>query len=229
MTADTTEWVSQTEAVKLLAERADEISQPALSQYLKKHPEVARRDGGPGKAQLIDFASLVRSRATRRGRGPSSMPTPVQDLPIETPPVLELTPSASLPESPPPSDPAPEPAQAVDTGESSFSRDLSKRKAVADTETAEFNARSAKMRALEMEGRLIDKDLAKAAFQSAAVALLRALEDNRRRTVDDIRVARDGREADQVMRKYETSVRAAFASAVSDLALAADPVALAAQ
>lgn len=98
MTAETTEWVSQSEAVRLLAARDDEISQPALSQYLKKHPEVARQDGGPGKAQLIDFGSLVRSRATRRGRGPASMPTPVQDLPIEiAAPELELTSPGSAP------------------------------------------------------------------------------------------------------------------------------------
>lgn len=220
MTAVTIEWVSQSDAVRLLAERNDQISQPALSQYLKGHPEVQRRDQGPGKGMLIDFAGLVRSRATRRGRGPSSVPAPVHML--ETPPPVGffLTPppaSESVPPPPP------------EGREDTFSADLSKRKALADTETAEFNARSAKMRAMELEGRLIDKDLTRMAFQSAAVALLRALEDNRRRTVDDIRVARDGREADQVMRKYETTVRAAFASALSDLALAADPVALAAQ
>lgn len=220
MTAETIEWVSQSEAVRLLAERDDQISQPALSQYLKGHPEVERRDQGPGKGMLIDFGGLVRSRATRRGRGPASVPTPVHTLDVTPPVELVLTPPAAQ---------DPEPVREPEPKEATFSSELSKRKAIADTETAEFNARSAKMRALEMEGRLIDKDLTRMAFQSAGVALLRALEDNRRRTVDDIRVARDGREADQVMRKYETTVRAAFASALTDLALAADPVALAAQ
>ncbi|PHY20918.1 hypothetical protein [Caulobacter sp. BP25] len=228
MTAETPEntagWVSQTEAVRLLAERGDEISQPALSQYLKKHPEVARQDQGPGKPTRIDFPSLVRSRATRRGRGPSSTPTPVQDLPLGDAPPLVLVasqPDAATAADAPASDPPPR--------DSTFSNELAKRKAIAETETAEFNARSARIRAQELEGRLIDKDVAQLAFQAAGVALMRAMEDNRRRTLDDIRVARDGREADQAMRKYETTVRAAFASALSDLALAADPVALAAQ
>lgn len=223
MTAETIEWVSQSDAVRLLAERNDQISQPALSQYLKGHPEVERRDQGPGKGMLIDFAGLVRSRATRRGRGPASVPVPVHLVQDPPPAELELTPPPSAPVKDPEQSREPEPKEAT------FSSELSKRKAIADTETAEFNARSARQRALEMEGRLIDKDVARMAFQSAGAALVRALEDNRRRTIDEIRFARDGREADLVMRKYETTLRAAFASALTDLALAADPVALAAQ
>lgn len=221
MTAETTEWVSQSEAVRLLASRNDEISQPALSQYLKKHPEVARQDQGPGKAQLIDFGSLVRSRATRRGRGPSSTPTPVQELPIGETPVLDLV-------APPA---AAEPAEPVEAAprEQTFTSELSKRKAIADTETAEFNARSAKIRAQELEGRLIDKDLVALSFQAAGVAMLRAMEDKRRGVVDAIRAAQDARGADQAMRKYEAGVRAAFAHALNDLALAAQPEALAAE
>lgn len=218
MTAETTEWVSQSEAVRLLAARQDEISQPALSQYLKKHPEVARKDLGPGKAQMIDFASLVRSRATRRGRGPSSTPTPVQELPIGETPTLNLVVA-------PPRVEAEEPP----SREATFSNELSKRKAIADTETAEFNARSAKIRAQELEGRLIDKDQVTQAFQAAGVALLRAMEDKRRGVVDAIRAAQDARGADQAMRSYEREVRAAFAHALNDLALAAQPEALAAQ
>lgn len=218
MTAETTEWVSQSEAVRLLAARQDEISQPALSQYLKKHPEVARKDLGPGKAQMIDFASLVRSRATRRGRGPSSTPTPVQELPIGETPTLNLVVSA-----------APAEAEEPPSREATFSSELSKRKAIADTETAEFNARSAKIRAQELEGRLIDKDQVTLAFQAAGVALLRAMEDKRRGVVDAIRAAQDARGADQAMRSYERDVRAAFAHALNDLALAAQPEALAAQ
>lgn len=218
MTAETTEWVSQSEAVRLLAARQDEISQPALSQYLKKHPEVARKDLGPGKAQMIDFASLVRSRATRRGRGPSSTPTPVQELPIGETPTLNLVVT-----------PAPAEAEEPPSREATFSTELAKRKAIADTETAEFNARSARMRALEMEGRLIDKGLVEGVFKSAAAALLQAFEQNRRRSLDEIRAASDARAAEKALRDYETTVRAAFASSLSDLALAADPVALAAQ
>lgn len=218
MTAETTEWVSQSEAVRLLAARHDEISQPALSQYLKKHPEVARKDLGPGKAQMIDFASLVRSRATRRGRGPSSTPTPVQELPIGDTPTLNLV-------------VAPTPVQADEppSRDATFSNELSKRKAIADTETAEFNARSARIKAQELEGRLIDKDQVTLAFQAAGVALLRAMEDKRRGVVDAIRAAQDARGADQAMRSYERDVRAAFAHALNDLALAAQPEALAAQ
>ncbi|MDR7232283.1 hypothetical protein J2X45_003389 [Caulobacter sp. BE264] len=218
MTAETTEWVSQSEAVRLLAARQDEISQPALSQYLKKHPEVARKDLGPGKAQMIDFASLVRSRATRRGRGPSSTPTPVHQLPIGETPTLNLVVAAVEPE-----------AEEKPSREATFSTELAKRKAIADTETAEFNARSAKIRAQELEGRLIDKDQVSLAFQAAGVALLRAMEDKRRGVVDAIRAAQDARGADQAMRTYERDVRAAFAHALNDLALAAQPEALAAQ
>lgn len=221
MTADTTEWVSQSEAVRLLAARNDEISQPALSQYLKKHPEVARQDQGPGKAQLIDFGSLVRSRATRRGRGPSSTPTPVQGLPIGETQPLDLV-------APPAADSSTD-DDAPGSREKTFSSELAKRKAIADTETAEFNARSAKIRAQELEGRLIDKDLVAMSFQAAGVALLRAMEDKRRGAVDAIRAAQDARGADQAMRSYERDVRAAFAHALNDLALAAQPEALAAQ
>lgn len=198
-----TEWVSQSEAVKLLAGLGDSISQPALSQFLKGHPEVERKDQGPGRGMLIDFAALKRARATRLSRGPASAPAGELQL---------------VPPEPPRSDP-----------DRDFTADLSKRKAKADTESAEFNARRARILAEEAEGRLIDKDVAVRAFMASGVALLRSMEEGRRKAVDEIRAARDSREADIAMRKHETAMRAAFANALAELAIVADPVALAAQ
>lgn len=204
-----TEWVSQSDAVKLLAALGDKISQPALSQFLKGHPEVERQDQGPGRGMLINFDALKQARATRLSRGPASAPVGE----------LQLVPVAQ--------------ERSAASGETDaakdFSVELGRRKAKADTETAEFNSRRARILAEEAEGRLIDKDLAVQAFMAAGVALMRAMEEGRRKVVDDIRAARDSRTADMALADYQTAMRAAFANSLADLAIAADPMAQAAQ
>lgn len=197
-----TEWVSQSDAVKLLKALGDPISQPALSQYLKGHGEVPTQPGGAGRPTLIDFDALKRSRATRNGRGPSSAP------------LLDLA------EAGPPAN--------ARRGEKEPS-DLGARKARADTERAEFDARRARILAEEAEGALINRDVATAAFMAAGVALIRALEEGRRTVIEDIRAAADTRAADLVMRKYETQIRTGFAQALTEFAAAADPIAVAAE
>lgn len=194
-----TEWVSQSEARRLLASMGDSISQPALSQYLAGHPEVARQDLGPGKPQLVDFAALKRSRATRMSRGPSS--TPLLDLAAEA-------------ETPAPVAASAQPRQRDELGE---------RKAQADTQRAEFDARRARILAEEAEGALIRREEAVSAFMAIGVAVVRALEDGKRQLIEDVRAADDIRAADLVMRKYIRAVRAALASDLTTQAALADP------
>ena len=196
-----TEWVSQAEAVRLLEELGDKISQPALSQYLKGHPEVVRRDGGPGRAQQIDWNSLKTSRATRSSRGPASQAA------------LAL----------------PEPEARRSPAKSEETIDLSARRARADTDKAESDARRARILADEAEGRSIPKDVAINAFITAGLALTRAFEENRARAVDAIRASVDPREGSAAMREYETAVRTAFANALTDFAASADPALAAAE
>lgn len=184
------EWVSQADAVKLLAELGDVISQPALSQYLKGHPEVGREELGPGKGVRIDFASLRQSRETRRARGPSSEPS---------------------------------------GGEVNVGDELSRRRAKADTETAEHNARRARILADIADGTAVRRDVAESAFRAAGAALVRAMEERRRLAVEAVRLAPDLRAADLEMRAYERAVRGAFAAALTDLAIAAEPSSAAAQ
>lgn len=200
-----TEWVSQSEAVRLLSAAGDKISQPALSQYLKGHPEVPCEAAAPGKAQKVDFHALKRSRETRNGRGPSSAP------------LLDL------------GDPEQPPAPAAETRRGGPRDELGERKAVADTQRAEFDARRARILAEEAEGRLISRDVATAAFMSAGVALTRALEEGRRTLIDDLRSAPDARAAATVMRDYERAVRTGFANALAEFAAAADPQTAAAE
>lgn len=195
-----TEWVSQSEARRLLESMGDRISQPALSQYLAGHPEVQRQALGPGKPQLIDFAALKQSRATRNSRGPSSTP------------LLDLAGEASAPETAPA--PSPVGRQRDELGE---------RKAVADTQRAEFDARRARILAEEAEGRLIPRDEAVSAFMEIGVAVVRTLEDGKRQLIEDVRAAADIRAADMVMRKYIRAVRAALASDLTQVANAANP------
>jgi hypothetical protein len=206
-----TEWVSQSQAVRLLEALGDKISQPALSQFLKGHPEVERKDQGPGRGMLIDFDALKGARSTRISRGPASVPG--GELPL-APPVAVSAP-------PPAEGRAPDP-------EREASVLLSRRKAVADTETAEFNSRRARILAQEAEGRLLDKAVAMQAFMAAGAALVRALEDGRRKAVDSVRAAKSSREADLAMRAHEHAVRAAFAEALKDLAGEVQPEASAA-
>ena len=70
-------WVSQADAVQLLADAGDKISQQALSEYLKKHPEVAKRP--EGRRIWVHWPSLKSSRATRAARGPASQ-APLLDM-----------------------------------------------------------------------------------------------------------------------------------------------------
>jgi hypothetical protein len=187
-----TEWVSQADAVKMLAELGDKISQQALSQYLAGHPEIAREDQGPGKGQLIDFAALARSRRTRNARGPAATPT------------------AS----------APEPAAREEVNP------LGDRKARADIDRAEADARRARVLADEAEGRVIDRATAGAAFMAAGIALTRVMEEKRRGLIEQLRAARDNREAELAMRQYERSVRTGFADQLERIAGEAEAEAL---
>jgi hypothetical protein len=197
-----TQWVSQSDAAKMLGDLGDPISQPALSQYLKLHGEVPRQAAGPGKAQLVDFAALRQSRETRRGRGPSNA-SEQPEMPLEAP------------EIPVPRDPV--------------RNELGDRRAKADLDRAESDARRARVQADEAEGLVINRDTAVHAFRSAAVALNSAFDQGRRAAVEAIRAAKDAREADLAMRAYERAVRAAFASALTDIvAVAAESAAPAA-
>src|SRR6185369_11241549 len=107
--------------------------------------------------------------------------------------------------------------------------ELGERKARADTDRAEFDARRARILAEEAEGRLISRDVAVAAFMSAGVALTRALEEGRRTLVEDLRAAPDARAAAALMRDYERTVRTGFANALAEFAAAADPQTAAAE
>lgn len=179
-----TEWVSQAEALRVLAEAGDAISQPALSQYLKTHGEVPRKDGGAGKPTLIDIQALLASRESRRTRGPASAPERTADPDPDAKPI----------------------------------NPLGDRKARADVDRAEADARRARILADEAEGRTIPKDVAVAAFMTAGVELTRAMEEQRRAVVEAMRAARDPREADLAMRAYERAVRAAFSHSLANLA-----------
>ncbi len=201
-----TEWVSQGDAVRLLGELGDAISQQALSQYLSKHPEVPREVGGPGRPTHIDFAALRRSRETRLARGPAEKPDQQPELAVQPP-----APEAA----------APKPDAPVD--------EYGRRKAKADVDRAEADARRARVLADEAEGRVIDRSVAATAFMAAGVALSRAFEENRRVLLEDLRTAKDQREAGLVIRAYEKKIRAGFASGLADMAAAADPALAAAQ
>lgn len=191
-----TEWVSQSEAVRLLADLGDNISQQALSQYLKGHPEVVRRDQGPGRSQLIDWNALKKSRGTRASRGPASQ----AQLPLS-----ELMPAPTMP-------PERTPERSGETV------DLSARRARADTDRAEFEARRARILAEQAEGKLISRDDAVSAFTASGIALTRAFEEGRLVAVDDIRAAPERREALLAMKAYERKVRVAFVQALRDVA-----------
>lgn len=191
-----TEWVSQSEAVRLLADLGDTISQQALSQYLKGHPEVVRRDQGPGRSQLIDWNALKKSRGTRTSRGPASQ----APLPQSEPPAPPMLPLERPPER---------------SGETV---DLSARRARADTDRAEFEARRARILAEQAEGKLISRDDAVSAFTAAGIALTRAFEEGRLVSVDDIRAAPERRDALLAMKAYERKVRLAFVQALREIA-----------
>lgn len=192
-----TEWVSQSEAVRLLADLGDTISQQALSQYLKGHPEVVRRDQGPGRSQLIDWDALKKSRGTRASRGPASQ----AQLPLVQPLPAPILPPERTPER---------------SGETV---DLSARRARADTDRAEFEARRARILAEQAEGKLISRDDAVSAFTASGIALTRAFEEGRLVAVDDIRAAPERREALLAMKAYERKVRVAFVQALREVAM----------
>lgn len=193
------EWVSQREALRLLKALGDDISQPALSQYMAKHPEVKRQSDGPGRPMRIEWESLKTSRISRRSRGPAEAPL------LETPAAEAVTETAPEQTTP---------AAKPDPGRS----ELSDRKAQADVSRSESDARRARILADEAEGRLIPRDVAVNAFMSAGTALVRSMEEKRRGLVDAIRASRDTREADLAVRSYETAVRQAFAGALNELA-----------
>lgn len=206
-----TEWVSQGDAVKLLASDGDAISQPALSQYLNGHQEIPRQAGGPGRPTMIDLEALRSSRATRRSRGPASGPTGELNL------------------LPPP--PAPEPV-AIDpdaAAHSAMRTGFADRKSQADVQRAEAEARLSEIRARAAAGDFIAKAEAVAFARAVAVALVKAMEQRRHVAISEIRAAKDPREAAMAMEKHEQAIRAALASALADLAVADDPQTAAAQ
>ena len=194
-------WVSQADAVQLLADAGDKISQQALSEYLKKHPEVAKRQ--EGRRIWVHWLSLKSSRATRAARGPASQ-APLLDMAHE--------PAAPAPSEAPSEAPK---GRIVDP--------LAARRAEADTARSEAEARRARVLADEAEGRVISRDTAVNAFTSAGIALVRAMEEARMVAVDEVRAANDVREAVLAMRKYENLVRAAFANRLTEFAVAAEP------
>ena len=201
MTETGTLWVSQADAVQLLADAGDKISQQALSEYLKKHPEVAKRH--EGRRVWVHWPSLKASRATRASRGPASQ-APLLDMAREPGPELPAEAPAEAPR-----------VKIVDP--------LAARRAEADTARSEAEARRAKVLADEAEGRVISRDTAVNAFTSAGIALVRAMEEARMVAVDEVRAANDVREAVLAMRKYENQVRAAFANRLTAFAEAVEP------
>lgn len=196
-------WVSQADAVQLLADAGDRISQQALSEYLKKHPEVAKRQ--EGRRIWVHWPSLKASRATRSARGPSSQ-APLLDLARE--PTTEAPAEAPR-------------AKIIDP--------LGARRAEADTARSEAEARRARVLADEAEGRVINRDTAVNAFTTAGIALVRAMEERRMAAIDEVRAANDVREAVLAMRKHENAVRAAFANALTEFAVTSEPVLAAAE
>ena len=194
-------WVSQADAVQLLADAGYKISQQALSEYLKKHPEVAKRQ--EGRRIWVHWPSLKSSRATRASRGPASQASLLDVVP---------EPAASVPSE-----------AASDAPKGRIVESLSARRAEADTARSEAEARRAKVLADEAEGRVISRDTAVNAFTSAGIALVRAMEEARMVAVEELRAANDVREAVLAMRKYENQVRAAFANRLTEFAVAAEP------
>ncbi len=203
-------WLSLADAAKALSDSGDRLSRPGLSQYLDTHPEVPRRSEGPGKPVLVEFAALRLSRQTRRGRGPSSQPA---DL---------------LAFAPPPIGP-PQAAAATPIATEPYLDPLAGRKAKADTERAESEARRAAVLAAEAEGRSIRREVAVSAFRAAGVALRSALEERRTSLIDALGSPLAPREADLAMKAYERAVQSAFASSLMDVAASANPQAMAAQ
>ena len=203
MSESADQWVSQADAVQLLAAAGDKISQQALSEYLKKHGEVATRK--EGRRSWVHWPSLKTSRATRTSRGPASQ-APLFD-------------EARTMEPPAASEPAPARVTNV----------FGDRRAQADTERAEADARRARVLADEAEGRVINRDTAVNAFTTAGIALVRAMEEARMVAVDEVRAANDVREAVLAMRKYEALVRSALANSLTDFAASSEPVLAAAE
>ncbi len=194
-------WVSQADAVQLLADAGDKISQQALSEYLKKHPEVAKRQ--EGRRIWVHWPSLKSSRATRASRGPASQ-APLLDMAREPGPELPVEAPSDAPR-----------VKIVDP--------LAARRAEADTARAEAEMRRARVLADEAEGRVINRETAINAFTSAGIALVRAMEEARMVAVDEVRAANDVREAVLAMRKYENLLRASFANSLSEFATASTP------
>lgn len=203
-----TVWVSQAEAVRLLADLGDPISQQALSLYLKGHPEVIR--SVEGRSVRIDWESLKTSRATRSARGPASSAVAAGPLFAPEPSPTHGGAKASAPRDP-------------------VANDLSARRAQADTQRAESDARTAKIKADEAEGRVINRDAAVNAFVTAGIALVRAMEEGRVLAVDEIRAAADTREALAAMQRHERSMRTAFANSLTEFAVASEPALAAAE
>lgn len=199
-----TQWVTQAEAVRLLADLGDTISQQALSLYLKGHPEVVREQNG--RSVRIDWDSLKRSRGTRSARGPASQSPLFEEAEPTRPTETALR--------------APRDPEAAD---------LSARRARADTDRAESDARRAKILAAEAEGRVIGRDAAINAFVTAGIALVRAMEEGRVLAVDEIRAAVDNRSALQAMKVYERNLRTTFANTLTDFAQAEEPALAAAE
>jgi hypothetical protein len=197
MSESADQWVSQADAVQLLVSVGDRISQQALSEYLKKHPEVAKRQDG--RRIWVHWPSLKASRATRAARGPSSQ-APLLDLVRE--PTVEAP--AETPK-----------AKIIDP--------LGARRAEADTARSEAEARRARVLADEAEGRVIKRETAINAVTTAGIALVRAMDEARMVAVDGVRAADDVREAVLAMKKYENTLRAAFANSLSEFAVASEP------
>lgn len=197
MTEAASLWVSQADAVQLLADAGDKISQQALSEYLKKHPEVAKRQ--EGRRIWVHWPTLRASRATRTSRGPASQ-APLLDMARE-----------------------PGPEAPADAPRVKIVDPLAARRAEADTARAEAEMRRARVLADEAEGRVINRDTAINAFTTAGIALVRAMEEARMVAVDEVRAANDVREAVLAMRKYENLLRASFANSLSEFATASTP------
>lgn len=205
-------WLSLADAARALSDSGDRISRPGLSQYLNTHPEVPRRSEGPGLPVYVDFAALRLSRQTRRGRGPNSSAS-AELVSFSSAPANEL---------------AAQPLQKLPAPEGNLDP-LAQRKAKADTERAESEARRAAVLAAEAEGRSIRKEVAVSAFRAAGVALARTLEEKRASAIEALASPLAARAADLAMRAYEREVRAAFAASLMDIAASADPQAMAAQ
>jgi hypothetical protein len=111
---------------------------------------------------------------------------------------------------PKPEPPEPKPEVVVD--------EFGRRKAKADVDRAESEARRSRVLADEAEGRVINRDVAINAFRTVGAAIVQAFEQHRRQAVEELLAAKTEREAAIVMKGHERRIRQALAGSLSQIA-----------